>query len=124
MHSFDAGTFAGQQGRDRIGMAGSDPSGETGIMKMADNAAAEKSGAAKNSHARRHDAKVSRRLRLSYSHSTGDQSRHRPGAFSQPEPRVVDRSPHDPFDAAEAVDAVCFHLSISSLPKDRDRPGL
>jgi hypothetical protein len=80
MHSFDAGTFAGKQGRDRIGMAGSDPSGEIGIMKMADNAAAEKSGAAKYSHARRHDAKVSRRLRLSYSHSTGDQSRHRAGA--------------------------------------------
>ena len=53
-----------------LGMSGSDPNGETGIMKMADNAPAEKSGAAKYSHTRRHDAKVSRRLRLSYSHST------------------------------------------------------
>ena len=62
-----------------LGMSGSDPNGETGIMKMADNAPAEKSGAAKYSHTRRHDAKVSRRLRLSYSRSTADQSRHRAG---------------------------------------------
>jgi hypothetical protein len=80
MHSFDAGNFAGKQGKDSIGMPGSDPSGETGIMKMADNAAAEKSGAAKHGHARRHDAKVSRQLRLSHSHSPGGQSRHRAGA--------------------------------------------
>jgi hypothetical protein len=39
-------------------------------------------------------------------------------------PGIVARSQHDPVNAAEAVDAVCFHLSISSLPKDRDRPGL
>jgi len=54
--------------------AGSDASDETGITQTADNAPAEKSGAAKYSHTRRHDAKVWRRLRLSYSHSTADQS--------------------------------------------------
>jgi hypothetical protein len=43
--------------------------GEIGIEQMADNAAAEKSGAAKYSHASRtHSAKVPRRLRPSYSH--------------------------------------------------------
>src|SRR5215831_1797822 len=78
MHRFDAGHVAGKQGWDCIGMSGSDPNGETGIMKMADNAPAEKSGATKYSYTRRHDAKVSRRLLLSYSHSTADQSGHRP----------------------------------------------
>src|SRR5215469_16744245 len=66
-----------------IGMPRGDPNGEIGIAQMADNAAAEKSGAAKYSHAsRRHDAKVSGRFRLSYSHfgcSSRDQSRDRPG---------------------------------------------
>jgi hypothetical protein len=61
-------------------MPASDPNGETGIMKMAHNATAEKSGAAKYGHAQRHDAKVSRRLWLSHSHSTRGQSRHRAGA--------------------------------------------
>jgi hypothetical protein len=61
-------------------MPGSDPSDETGTMKMAYNATAEKPGAAKYGHVQRHDAKVSRQLRLSHSHSTGDQSRHRTGA--------------------------------------------
>src|SRR5215472_15750400 len=75
MHSFDAGDFAGEQRRHCTVMPASDPSDETGIMKMADNAPAEKSGTAKYSHTRRHDAKVSRRLRLSYSHSTADQRR-------------------------------------------------
>jgi hypothetical protein len=70
MHSFDAGNFAGKQGKDRIGMPASDPGGEIGIMKMAHNATAEKSRAAKYGHAGRHDAKVSRRLQLSHSHST------------------------------------------------------
>jgi hypothetical protein len=79
MHRFKAGHVARKQGWDCIGMPASDPNGETGIMKMADNAPAEKSGAAKYSHTRRHNAKVSRRLRLSYSHSTADQSRHRAG---------------------------------------------
>jgi hypothetical protein len=51
MHSFDAGNFAGKQERHCIGMPGSDPSDETGILKMAHNAAAEKSGAAKYGHA-------------------------------------------------------------------------
>ena len=65
-----------------MGMPRGDPNGDIGIAQMADNAAAEKSGAAKYSHAsRRHDAKVSRRFRLSYSHfgrSSRDQSRNRP----------------------------------------------
>src|SRR5262245_32224555 len=77
MHSFDAGHVAGKQGWDCIGMPASDASDETSIIQTADNAPAEKSGAAKYSHTRRHDAKVSRRLRLSYSHSTADQSGHR-----------------------------------------------
>jgi len=47
-------------------MPASDPGDETGIMKMADNAAAEKSSAAKYGHAQSHDATVSRQLRLSY----------------------------------------------------------
>ena len=34
-----------------IGMPASDPNGETGIVEMADNATAEKSGAAKYGHA-------------------------------------------------------------------------
>jgi len=38
MHSFNAGTLVGKQGRDRIGMPGSDSSDEIGITKMADNA--------------------------------------------------------------------------------------
>src|SRR5712671_6776808 len=59
-------------------MLASDPSDETGIMEMAHNATAEKSGAAKYGHAQGHDAKVSPQLRLSHSHSTGGQSRHRP----------------------------------------------
>jgi hypothetical protein len=80
MHSFDAGNFAGKQGRHCIGMPASDPSDETGIMEMAHNATAEKSGAAKYGHAQSHDAKVSPELRLSHSHSIGDQSRHRAGA--------------------------------------------
>jgi hypothetical protein len=63
MHSFDAGNFAGKQRRHCIGMPASDPSDETGIMKMTHNAAAEKSGAAKYGHAQSHDAKVSPRLR-------------------------------------------------------------
>ena len=58
-------------------MPASDPSDETGIMEMAHNATAEKSGAAKYDHAQSHDAKVSPELRLSHSHSIGDQSRHR-----------------------------------------------
>jgi hypothetical protein len=58
MHSFDAGNFAGKQGRDCIGMSGSDANREISILQMADNAAAEKSGAAKYGHApRRHDAR-------------------------------------------------------------------
>src|SRR5712671_7223433 len=61
-------------------MPASDPSDETGIMEMAHNATAEKSGAAKYGHAQWHDAKVSPQLRLSHSHSTGGQSRHRAGA--------------------------------------------
>src|SRR5258707_13054106 len=61
-------------------MPASDPSEETGIMEMAHNATAEKSGAAKYGHAQWHDAKVSPQLRLSHSHSTGGQSRHRAGA--------------------------------------------
>src|SRR5215470_19660427 len=80
MHRFKARHVAGKQGRDCIGMPATDPSDETGIMEMAHNATAEKSGAAKYGHAQRHDAKVSRRLRLSYLHSTADQSRHRAGA--------------------------------------------
>jgi hypothetical protein len=76
MHSFDAGNFAGKQRRDCIGMPASDPSDETGIMEMAHNPTAEKSGAAKYGHAQRHDAKVSPQLRLRHSHSTGGQSRH------------------------------------------------
>jgi hypothetical protein len=77
---FDAGNFVGKQRKDRIGMPASDPSDETGIIKMAHNATAEKSRTAKDSHARRHDAKISRRLQLSHSHSAGDESRHRAGA--------------------------------------------
>jgi hypothetical protein len=77
MHGFDAGNFTGKQGRHCIGMPASDPSDETGITEMADNATAEKSGAAKYGHAQRHDAKVSPQLRLSHSQSTGGQSRHR-----------------------------------------------
>ena len=66
MHAFDAGNFAGKQGKDRVGMPGSDPSDEIGIMKMADNAAAEKSGAAKYGHtSARHVTKVSCRPELS-----------------------------------------------------------
>src|SRR5215467_6059070 len=80
MHSFDAGDFAGEQRRHCTGMPASDPSDETGIMKMADNAAAEKPGAAKYSHVQRHETKVSPRLRLSHSHSTARQTRHRAGA--------------------------------------------
>src|SRR5271154_5063070 len=47
-----------------------DPNREIGILQMADNAAAEKSGAAKYGHvSRRHDAKISRRpgLRIIFS---------------------------------------------------------
>ena len=66
MHCFKAGHVAGKQGWGCIGMSGSDPNSETGIMKMADNAAAEKSSAAKYGHAQSHDATVSRQLRLSY----------------------------------------------------------
>ena len=77
MHRFEAGDFAGKQLRDRTGMPASDPRDETGIMQMKDNAAAEKSGPAKDGHAERHDAKVSRQLRLSHSHFTAGQSRHR-----------------------------------------------
>src|SRR5215469_10309339 len=66
-----------------MGMPRGDPNGDIGIAQMADNAAAEKSGPAKYSHAsRRHDAKVSGRFRVSYSHfgcSSSDQSRNRPG---------------------------------------------
>jgi hypothetical protein len=47
-------------------------------MEMAHNAAAEKSGAAKYNHTQRHDAKLSRQLRLSI--LAGDQSPHRAGA--------------------------------------------
>src|SRR5262249_46464781 len=61
-------------------MPTSDASDETGIMQMADNATAEKSGATKYSHAQRHDAKLSRQLWLSHSHSTAGQSRHHAGA--------------------------------------------
>ena len=77
MHSFDAGNFAGKQGRHCIGMPASDPSDEARIVEMAHNTTAEKSGAAKYGHAQSHDAKVSPQLRLSQSHSTGGQSRHR-----------------------------------------------
>ena len=66
--------------KDRIAMPASDPGGEIGIMKMAHNATAAKSRAAKYGHAGGHDAKVSRRLQLSHSHSAGDQSRYRAGA--------------------------------------------
>src|SRR5262249_3359221 len=79
MHCFKAGHVAGRRGWDCIGMPASDASDETGITQTADNAPAEKSGPSKCSHTRRHDAKVWRRLRLSYSHSTADQSRHRTG---------------------------------------------
>ena len=66
MHSFDAGNFAGKQGRHGIGMPASDPSDETGIMEMAHNATAEKSGAAKYGHtSARHVTKVSCRPELS-----------------------------------------------------------
>ncbi len=42
-----------------------DPNGEIGIEQMADNAAAEKSSAAKYSHAsRRHNPKIPRRFPL------------------------------------------------------------
>ena len=80
MHSFDAADFAGEQRRHCTGMPASDPSDETGIMEMADNAAAEKPGAAKYSHVQRHEAKVSPRLRLSHSNSTARQTQHRAGA--------------------------------------------
>src|SRR3984893_3602394 len=77
MHSFDAGTFAGKQGRHCIGMPASDPSGETGIMEMAHNATAEKSGAAKYGHAQWHDTKVSPQLRLSRARRYPGRHRHR-----------------------------------------------
>jgi len=48
-------------------------------MKMADNAAAEKPGAAKYSHVQRHEAKVSPRLQLSHSNSTARQTGIAPG---------------------------------------------
>jgi hypothetical protein len=42
---------------------GADPNGKIGIVQMADNAAAEKSGTVEYSHAsRKHGAKISRRL--------------------------------------------------------------
>src|SRR5262249_53439888 len=80
--------YAGKQRKDRIRMPASDPNDETGITKMAHNATAEKSGAAKYGHAGRHDAKVSHRLRLSHSYSTGDQSRQRAEA---PQKAIVSR---------------------------------
>ena len=104
MNSFDAGNCAGKEGRHCIGMPASDPSDETGIMEMAHNATAEKSGAAKYSHTRRHDAKVSRRLRLSYSHSTADQCRHR-GA-SQKAVRFA--APQVPLRRQTAANAATF----------------
>jgi hypothetical protein len=79
MHGFNAGKFARIQGKDPIGMPASDPSDETGTTKMAHNATAEKSSAAKYGHAGRHDAKVSRQLRLSHSYSTGTKAGIRPG---------------------------------------------
>jgi hypothetical protein len=47
-------------------------------------------------------------------------------AYSQqdllsPGTRILARSEHDAVNTTEALDAVGFHLSISSLPKDRDR---
>jgi hypothetical protein len=60
--SVDAGNIAGKQRTAPIGMPRGDPNREIGILQMADNAAAEKSGATKYGHAsRRHDTKVSRR---------------------------------------------------------------
>src|SRR6516164_2415725 len=103
MHRFDAGVFAGKQGRHCIGKSGSDANGETGIMKMADNAPAEKSGATKYGHAQKHDAKVARRLRLSYSHSTADQSRHRAGASQKAVRSATSRVPLRRQTAANAA---------------------
>ena len=77
VHSFDAGNYAGKQGRHCIGMPASDPSDETGIMEMAHNATAEKSGAAKYGHAQWHDAKVSPQLRLSRARRYPGRHRHR-----------------------------------------------
>ena len=51
MYTFDAGNIAGKQRIGPIWMPSSDPSDETGIMKMANDVAAEKSSAAKYSHA-------------------------------------------------------------------------
>jgi hypothetical protein len=65
MERVDAGTIAGKQRTAPIGMPRGDPNREIGIVQMADNAASEKSCAAKYGHAsRRHDAKISRRRRL------------------------------------------------------------
>ena len=63
MHKFDAGNITGKQRKGDIGMPRGDPNGEIGIEQMADNAAAEKSSAAKYSHAsRRHN----RRYRVGF----------------------------------------------------------
>src|SRR5689334_7101490 len=69
MGRFDAGSIAGKQRIGPIWMARGDPNGEIGIEQRTDDVAAEKSSAAKYSHASRtHSAKVPRQLLLSYSH--------------------------------------------------------
>src|SRR5690348_2236026 len=69
MGRFDAGNIAGKQRIGPIWMPRGDPNGEIGIEQMADDVAAEKSSAAKYSHASRtHSARVPPRLLLSYSH--------------------------------------------------------
>ena len=65
MERFDAGTIAGKQRTAPIGMPRGDANREISILQMADNAAAEKSGATKYGHASgRHVTKY--RAALSY----------------------------------------------------------
>jgi hypothetical protein len=62
----DAGNIAGKQRTVSVGMPRGDANREISILQMADNAAAEKSGAAKYGHASaRHVTKVSCRPELS-----------------------------------------------------------